>query len=73
LQKVITELEANWVKPRRYFYPSLNIVPIYKTGKPLEVSEDIAKRVLCLPLYYSLSVEEIDFISRILLRAINYK
>jgi dTDP-4-amino-4,6-dideoxygalactose transaminase len=73
LQKVISELEANWVKPRRYFYPSLNTVPIYKTGNPLEVSEDIAKRVLCLPLYHSLSVEEIDFISRILLRAINNK
>lgn len=73
LQNVIAELEANWVKPRRYFYPSLNTVPIYKTGNPLEVSEDIAKRVLCLPLYHSLSVEEIDFISRILLRAINNK
>lgn len=71
LQKVIKELEANLVKPRRYFYPSLNTVPIYKNGKPLEFSENIAKRVLCLPLYYSLSFEEIDYISRILLRAIN--
>jgi len=73
LHKVITELEANWVKPRRYFYPSLNTVPIFKTGNPLEVSENIAKRVLCLPLYHSLSFEEIDFISRILLRALNKK
>ena len=73
LLKVIAELEANWIKPRRYFYPSLNTVPIYKTGNPLEVTENIAKRVLCLPLYHSLSVEEIDFISRILLRAINNK
>lgn len=71
LQKVIKELEGNLIKPRRYFYPSLNTVPIYKTGKTLEISEDIAKRVLCLPLYYSLSFEEIDYISRILLRAIN--
>jgi dTDP-4-amino-4,6-dideoxygalactose transaminase len=73
LQKVIIVLEANWVKPRRYFYPSLNTVPIYKTGRPLEVSENIAKHVLCLPLYHSLSFEEIDYISRILLRAINNK
>jgi dTDP-4-amino-4,6-dideoxygalactose transaminase len=71
LQKVIAELEANWVRPRRYFYPSLNTVPIYKTGTSLEVSEHISKRVLCLPLYHTLSFEEIDFISRILLRAIN--
>jgi dTDP-4-amino-4,6-dideoxygalactose transaminase len=73
LQNVINNLEANWVKPRRYFYPSLNTVAIYKTGNPLEVSEDIAKRVLCLPLYHSLSTEEIDFICRIILRAINSK
>ncbi len=73
LQKVIAKLEANWVKPRRYFYPSLNTIPIYKKGNPLEVSENIAKRVLCLPLYHSLSFEEIDFISSILLKVINSK
>ena len=73
LLKVIAELEANLVKPRRYFFPSLNTVDIFKTGGALEVSENIAKRVLCLPLYNSLSIEEIDFISRILLRAINNK
>lgn len=73
LQKVISELEANRVKPRRYFYPSLNTVPIFKAGNSLEVSENSAKCVLCLPLYHSLSFEEIDFISRIILRAINNK
>lgn len=73
LLKVIAALEANWVKPRRYFYPSLNTIPIYKTANSLEVSESIAKRVLCLPLYHTLSLEEIDFISRIILRAINNK
>lgn len=71
LNKVVAELEANMVKPRRYFYPSLNTVDIYRTGGKLEVSQNIAKRVLCLPLYYSLSIEEIDFICRILLRGIN--
>lgn len=71
LLKVIAELEANWIKPRRYFYPSLNTADIYKSGVHLEVSEDIAKRVICLPLYHTLSFEEIDFISRIMLRAIN--
>ncbi len=70
--KVQKELEANRVMPRRYFYPSLNTVDIYKT-KPLPVSEDIAKRILCLPLYFSLSNEEIDLVCRILLRALNYR
>lgn len=71
LLKVISELESNSVKPRRYFYPSLNTVDIYKNGTSLIVSEHISKRVLCLPLYHTLSKEEIDFIVRIILRAIN--
>lgn len=69
--KVIKELEGNWIYPRRYFFPALNTVSIYK-GSTLPVSESFAKRVLCLPLYQSLSFEEIDFISRIVLRACNY-
>ena len=69
--KVMSELESNKIFPRRYFYPSLNTVPLYK-GETLQVSESISKRVLCLPLYHTLSGEEIDFISRIILRACNY-
>lgn len=70
LLNVISELESNMVNPRRYFFPSLNTIDIFQSGVTLEVSDNIAKRVLCLPLYHSLSFEEIDFISRIILRAI---
>jgi dTDP-4-amino-4,6-dideoxygalactose transaminase len=69
--KIITELEANWISPRRYFFPSLNTVGIYKAAE-LKVSEDVAKRILCLPLYFNLSNEEIDFICRIILRALAF-
>jgi len=69
--KVQTELEANRISPRRYFHPSINTIDLYKTKK-LPISEDTSKRILCLPLYYSLSNEEIDLVSRILLRALNY-
>jgi dTDP-4-amino-4,6-dideoxygalactose transaminase len=67
--KVISELELNKVSPRRYFYPSINTIDIYKS-EYLKVSEDISKRVLCLPLYHTLSTEEIDFICRIILKTI---
>lgn len=70
LLKVVAELQANWITPRRYFYPSLNTVEVYKSGH-LKTSEDIAKRVLCLPLYHTLSTEEIDFVCRLILRVIN--
>ena len=40
------------VRPRRYFYPSLNTLP-YVNNQNMPISEDISKRILCLPLYFS--------------------
>lgn len=70
LRKSFEALNDNWIYPRRYFYPSLstlNYVKKYSTP----VSDDIASRILCLPMYHSLKDEEIAFISRILLRVQN--
>ncbi|MAB57139.1 MAG: aminotransferase DegT [Aequorivita sp.] len=44
--------------PRRYFYPSLNLLP-YADKKSCPISENIASRVLCLPLYHNLSEAEV--------------
>ncbi len=66
----ITELSN--IFTRRYFYPSLNKLP-YVDVQSVPVSEDISKRVLCLPLYHSLTFEEIDMICRLLLRVQNYE
>lgn len=68
--KSIEILNLNWVYPRRYFYPSLNKLR-YLPEVTMPVSEDVSKRVLCLPLYFELSHEEIDFIARLLLRVQN--
>lgn len=70
LLKSVEMLNANWVYPRRYFYPSLSTVP-YVDRQEMPVSEDIAKRVLCLPMYHTLREEDIDFVARLLLRAQN--
>lgn len=66
-QKILSD---NWIYPRRYFYPSLNTLPYVKSEK-LPIAESIAKRILCLPLYHTLKVEEIHFIARLLLRIQN--
>jgi dTDP-4-amino-4,6-dideoxygalactose transaminase len=64
-------LTAHEVFPRRYFYPSLaNTLPYVKSTS-LVITDNIAKRVLCLPLYYRLSNEEIDLICRLILRVQN--
>lgn len=70
LKGMVELLNANSIFPRRYFYPSLNTLP-YIDQMDCPHAMDIAKRTLCLPLYYELSKEEIHFVVRILLRAQN--
>lgn len=70
LMRSIEELNKYQVFPRRYFYPSLDTLN-YVNAQLCPVSRDIAGRILCLPLYHDLSVEEIDMIARLLLRIQN--
>jgi dTDP-4-amino-4,6-dideoxygalactose transaminase len=55
-------LGANDINTRRYFYPSLNKLPYVQPGSECPVSQDLAKRVLCLPFYQQLSNENVLFI-----------
>lgn len=64
LLQVEKALNNNNIFPRRYFYPSLNSIN-YTNGKPMPISESIAKRVLCLPLFASMLMEEIERIAKI--------
>ncbi len=47
--------------PRRYFYPSLNTLPYVHAGA-MEISENTAARILCLPLYTGLSASDLELI-----------
>jgi dTDP-4-amino-4,6-dideoxygalactose transaminase len=58
------------IVPRRYFYPSLNNLP-YIEKQNCPVSDDIAKKVLCLPVYHSITLEDIEMISKIVKQSIN--
>ena len=57
LLKIQKSLNDQQIFPRRYFYPSLNTID-YVKGQKMPISEDIASRILCLPLYKGL--EEVD-------------
>jgi dTDP-4-amino-4,6-dideoxygalactose transaminase len=52
-------LKVNAIVPRRYFYPSVNTYTKVVSYQPCPISEDISKRILCLPLYFDLSEDEI--------------
>lgn len=62
VQKVLNEQE---IFPRRYFYPSLNTIN-YVTGSEMPVSERIASRILCLPLYADLAIKDVQKIVTLL-------
>lgn len=66
LLRVKNKLADNQINARRYFYPSLNTLPYLKKYDACPVSEEIARRVLCLPLYDSLSLNLVQEISTII-------
>ena len=60
LLKVQAKLNENHIFPRRYFWPSVNTFTKLVPYVSMPVSEDIASRILCLPLYYALSEEDLQ-------------
>ena len=67
LLEVERSLNNSNIFPRRYFYPSVNTYTEVVDYQPMPVSEDVSKRVMCLPLYYNLDVAEIERIVKIIL------
>lgn len=61
LLSVVKEMNQAEIYPRRYFYPPLNHLP-YVDQQDCPVSDDISKRVLCLPLYSGLEEQTINSI-----------
>lgn len=70
MMRVRQALIDNNIGPRRYFHPSLNTLPYLKPElkRTCRISEDVSSRVLCLPLYVSLSRAKIDQICAIVRR-----
>lgn len=51
LLKVQKALNVADINPRRYFYPSLDTLGYIEPKQVCEISRDISKRILCLPVY----------------------
>jgi dTDP-4-amino-4,6-dideoxygalactose transaminase len=67
---VIAALKKQDVHPRRYFYPSLNISAPYNDGTRCPVSESVACRILCLPLYVGLQEDQVTDICKTIISAL---
>lgn len=60
LLRVIGVLNEHNIFPRRYFHPSLNTLPYVSGNCP--IAENISQRIICLPTYYKLGEEQINYI-----------
>ena len=58
LLKVQIALNGNGIFPRRYYYPSLDMLDYLQTDQVCANSRDIASRILCLPIYPGLTKEK---------------
>ncbi|SHG18502.1 DegT/DnrJ/EryC1/StrS family aminotransferase [Flavobacterium defluvii] len=65
LLKVLDALAIENIIPRRYFYPSLNTIE-YTKGEKMPISESIASRILCLPLYVGIPETDLENIVQII-------
>lgn len=65
LLKIEKALRAQQVFGRRYFHPALHTVPVFRSRGRLPVAEQVARTVLCLPLYSGLAEGDIEFICRV--------
>lgn len=66
LSKAKAALEEEGIFPRRYFYPSLNKLPYIMNLTDLPAAEEVSHKVLCLPFYPDLEVEDIKRIAALI-------
>lgn len=66
LTKVMNILKENNIQTRRYFYPSLNTLSYISTNIDCPISEDISKRILCLPFYQALDHDQVKMIAQLI-------
>ncbi|NQX37789.1 dTDP-4-amino-4,6-dideoxygalactose transaminase [Pedobacter steynii] len=64
-------LENEKIYCRRYFYPPLSSLP-FLAPSYMPVCESVSSRIMCLPLYHTLTSSDLDLITRIILRVQNY-
>jgi dTDP-4-amino-4,6-dideoxygalactose transaminase len=63
VEKALSEVK---IYPRRYFYPAVNTLEAIVPYENMPLAEDVAKRILCLPLYKNLDKESMNSIIKII-------
>lgn len=69
VKETLDNLKQHNIYAKRYFYPSLNTLEMHKTSCP--VSEFVASRILCLPLYPDLQINDAKLIASIVRKTVS--
>jgi len=72
-KRVQQALNEQNIHPRRYFYPSLDMLDFISENQCAPISRDVASRILCLPLFIGLSANDCKRISTIILNTLEEK
>lgn len=65
LLKAMEKLNTKNIRPRRYFYPSLDTLP-YISTVTMGIAKDISLGILCLPIHVKLSLKDVESICSII-------
>ena len=66
LLRIEAKLKENDILPRRYFYPSLDTLAYLNSKQVCNNSRDVASRILCLPIYPTLKLDDVQKIINIM-------
>jgi dTDP-4-amino-4,6-dideoxygalactose transaminase len=70
-EQLYAKLKEQGVYARRYFYPLITDFPMYSNSesacvKNLPIATEIAKKVLCLPIYPYLEIEDVERVVKLI-------
>ncbi|PTO51475.1 aminotransferase DegT [Vibrio splendidus] len=69
-EKVVDRLKESGIQSRRYFSPSLDLAFKNQTSYGCDLSQKSAKEVICLPLHYYISTEDVYIVTRLIKEAL---
>ena len=69
--EILNKLSERNAFPRRYFFPSLNTIKAVGNYIPMPISENISRKILCLPSNHDLSFQDIEKIADMIIEQIN--
>ncbi len=67
LLAIVNLLNKRDIYPKRYFYPALNTVKVISIDERFPVAENLASRILCLPLFYTLRKKDVEYICNLII------